>query len=466
MQTLLNFARSLAWGRLPGAYALAMCALLAPANLISDAMAQSGGLTVEALIGDSVSNPDDARYKPVAEAIERFGNKDQVGARAFLDQAVSKNSKLPPAGVLMAKMQLLSGNSAAVRPALEQAVQEDSADDPEPYLLLAEEALAGNRTIEADALFDKAVSLIETYDSNAKRKRQFQIRGYRGRAVIAERRQNWEKAEADLRKWIEQDPDEASAHQRLGQVLFMFQKDDKDREGFKSLNKAKSLNKELPDPYVSAALLYSRNGKTARAMEAFEKAFQQSGSDSTTLVAYGQALLKAGQIEKAESVLKRARSSAGDSENVWLLSGVASRMAGNPTTAVEHLLQALAMSPSNRDVLNQLSLALLESPGDDTNQRAFQFANLNRQLNPKNPDVNVTLAWVLYQIGDRANATKALQAGLRGGALSADGSLLLAKVLLASDDKKNAKRVLESALKDDRGIFVGRAEANQLLGSL
>lgn len=426
----------------------------------------SSRLTAEALIGDSVSKPDDARYSDVAEAIQRFRNRDQLSARTFLERAVQKNSKLPPVGILLAKMQLLSGNSAGVRPALEQAVQEDSATDPEPYLLLAEEALAGQRTIEADALFDKAVRLIADYSSNAKRKRQFQIRAYRGSAIIAERRKNWEKAESDLRSWLEQDPDNAGAQQRLGQVLFQFQQNDKDREGFEAFTTARRLNDKLPSPYVSAALMYSRLGKTARAMEAFEKAFGESGDDETTLVSYAQALVKAGQLSKAESVLKKARSVAPTTNSVWLLSGVASRMAGNSEAAEGYLMKALALSPSNRDVLNQLALALLDSGKDEDKARALQFAQLNQQLNQKNPDINVTYAWVLYQNGDLRNANTALRQGLQGGALSPDGSFLLAKVLLARDDKANAKKLLESALKSDQGIFVERKEAEEILGTL
>lgn len=445
-------------------------ALLALSTLVQPAAAQSpesaGRLTAEALIGDSVSNAEDARYSAVGEAIQRFRNRDQIGARAFLDQAVQKNPKLPPVGVLMAKMQLLAGNSQAVRPALEQAVQEDSGDDPEPFLLLAEDALSGKRTIEADALFDKAVALIESYDANAKRKRQFQIRAYRGSSVIAQRRKNWEKAEADLRKWLEQDPDNASAHQSLGNVLFKYQEDAKDSEGFDEFSKAKQLNDSLPSPYVSAALLYSSNGKTARAMEAFEKAFRESGTDKTTLVSYAQALVKAGQLDKAESVLQKARKSAGDSESVWLLSGVTARMQGDLAKAEQHLMRALALTPSNRDVLNQLALTLIESSDDADKRRAVQFATLNRQVNTNNPDVNVTLAWVLYQTGDARNATRALQQGLQGGALSPDGSFLLAKVLLARDDKVNAKRLIESALKNDQGIFIKRSEAEKILGTL
>ncbi|QDT70113.1 bacteriophage N4 receptor, outer membrane subunit [Planctomycetes bacterium MalM25] len=431
-----------------------------------DAPAPAGRLTAEALIGDSVSNADDARYSAVGEAIQRFRNRDQIGARAFLEQAVQKNPKLPPVGVLMAKLQLLAGNSKGVRPALEQAVQEDSGDDPEPFLMLAEDALSGQRTIEADALFDKAVALIESYNANAKRKRQFQIRAYRGSAIIAQRRKNWEKAEADLRKWLEQDPDNASAHQNLGNVLFKYQDDAKDREGFDEFKTAKELNKSLPSPYVSAALLYSSNGKTARAMEAFEQAFRESGSDKTTLIAYAQALVKAGQLDKAESILQKARGAAGESESVWLLSGVAARMQGDLKKAEQHLMQALALTPSNRDVLNQLALTLIESSDEADKRRAVQFATLNRQVNTNNPDVNVTLAWVLYQTGDARNATRALQQGLQGGALSPDGSFLLAKVLLARDDKVNAKRLIESALKNDQGIFIKRSEAEKILGTL
>ncbi|TWT97065.1 tetratricopeptide repeat protein [Botrimarina colliarenosi] len=447
---------------------LLLAAGVAPAIAQSsdDANTQVAAIGVEALIGDSVSNPSDARYSDVAEAIQRFRNRDQLSARTFLERAVQKNPKLPPVGVMLAKLQLLSGNAAAVRPALEQAVQEDSAGDPEPYLLLAEEALAGQRTIEADALFDKAVQLINDYSANAKRKRQFEIRAYRGRAIIGERRKDWEQAESDLRKWIEQDPDEASAQQRLGQVLFQYQTDEKDRQGFEAFTKAKQLNKELPSPYVSAALMYSRNGKTARAMEAFEKAFRESGTDQTTLIAYAQALVKANQLDKAESVLKKARDVAPDADSVWLLSGVAARMAGDSKAAEQYLMKALSLSPSNRDILNQLALTLLESGDEGAKARALQFAQLNQQLNQNNPDINVTLAWVLYQNGDARNATTALRQGLQGGALSPDGSFLLAKVLLERDDKTNAKRLLESALKSDQGIFVERKEAEQILSTL
>ena len=428
--------------------------------------AENSRLTAENLIGDSVSDPNGARYSDVAEAIQRFRNRDQLAARNFLERAVQKDTKLPPVGILLAKLQLLGGNGNAVRAALEQAVQDDSANDPEPYLMLAEQALAGGRSIEADALFDKAAQLIDAYDVNGKRKRNLKIRAYQGRALIAQRRKDWGQAETDLRAVLKEDPELAAAWNRLGQVLFMYQEDDKDREGFNALSEAKKLNDELADPYVTAAILYNRNGKTGRAMDAFDKAYRASGNEATTLLPYAQALMQAGQLDKAAQILERGRSAIGEQHSIWLLSGVAARMSGDTAGAEQFLMRSLALSPMNREVLNQLALTLLESDADGAKSRAQQFAQLNQQLNPNNPDINITLAWVLFQNGDSRNATSALRQGLQGGALSPSGSFLLAKVLLVRDDKANAKRLLESALKSDQGIFVERKEAEKLLGTL
>ena len=420
-------------------------------------------LTTEALIGDSVSEPNSDRYSDVTEAIKRFKNRDQIGARTFLERAVTKDPKLPPLGVMIAKMQLLAGNSNAVRPALERAVQEDSADDPEPFLLLAEQALAGGRTIEADALFDKAVALIDSFDANAKRKRRFVIRAHRGRAVVAERRQKWEQAEADLRKWLEEEPDNVTARTRLGQALFMLEDD---QAGYKEFLAAKRADDSLPNAFVSAATMYDRLGKTALAMRSFERAFESDADDETTLVAYAQALLKARDNEKAETVLQRARSVAPELSNVWLLSGVNARITGDDASARQYLQRAQNLAPSNRDVLNQLAQVLIDSEESADQQLAVQMAQMNAQLYPNNPDINITLAWVSFQTGQLAQANTALRKAIQGGSLTPDGSFLFAKMLVARNDKDNARALLESAMKDYQGLFVQRAEAEALLSTL
>ena len=439
-------------------------AAIAAAGLLISGGPAHAQLSTNALIGDSVSQPESPRFSDVNEAIKRFENRDILGARQFLESAKRKDSKLPPVGVMLAKMYGLTNNGAAVRPALEQSIN-DEADDPEPYLLLAETTLQAGQTIEADALFDKSVDLIQSYDANAKRKRALAIRAYRGRAAVAERRRNWTLAEQDLRAWLTEDPDNPAARTRLGQVLCML---DRVEEGRKEFVAAKQSDENRPSPYVLTASMYERRGLQAEALQEFEKAYAEDPKNETTLVTYAQSLVRADQLQKAGQILKQARSVSPTSFNVWLLSGVTARMAGSDDAAERALLQALALSPGSRDVYDQLAQVLADSEDADKKQRALQFAATNAKIYPNNADVNVTFAWALYQNGRSREATgalrKALQAG--GGALGADARVLVAKIFIAGNQTDNAKRLLNSALTDNQGIFVQRAEAEKLLASL
>ena len=443
-----------------GLVAAALAAVLGTADT-ADAQ-----LTTKALVGDSVSEPDSPRYTSVNEAIERFNNRDVLGARQFLETAKRQDPKLPPVGVMLAKMYGLTKNGAAVRPALEQSIN-DEADDPEPYLLLAESTLQANQTIEADALFDKSVRLIDGYDANAKRKRRLTIRAYRGRAAVAERRRNWDAAEADLRVWLEQDPDSAVARTRLGNVLCML---DRVEDGRKEFEAAKKLDDQRPSPFVMVANAYERKGQQAEALAEFKKAYAEPANktDETTLLTYAQALVRAGDLSTAGSVLQAARQTSPGSFNVWLLSGVAYRMAGQPDQAERAFMQALSLQPNSRDVFDQLSLVLVSQDDKAKKARGLQFAATNAKLYPNNADVLATLAWSYFENGRGSEATAALRKALQtgGGAFGADARVSVAKILVEAGQTENARRLLTSALGESAGIFVQRADAEKLLESL
>lgn len=439
-------------------------AFLALAAITASTSRAEAQVTPTRLIGDSVSAPDSSRYSDISAAIERFTNGDVVSARALLETAKRKEPKLPPVGVMLAKMYVLSNNGAAVRPALEQSIN-DEASDPEPYLILAESTLQANQTIEADALFDKSVDLIAAYEGNAKRKRGLTIRAYRGRATVAERRQNWEAAEADLRVWLKEAPDDATARTRLGQALCMLDRID---EGFKEFVAAKELDEKRANPYVMVATTYERRDQQAEALEQFVKAYEQDPKNETTLLTYAQSLIRAGKVKIAQRVLQEARSVAPGSFNVWLLSGVVQRMVGDLDQAERSLMQALSISPSSRDAFDQIA-QILSSQDDETKKaRGLQFAATSSKLYPNNADVNVTLAWALYQNNRSREATSALRKALQsgGGALGADARVLVAKIFITNGQVDNARRLLDSAIDNNRGIFVQRAEAEQLRKSL
>ena len=342
-------------------------------------------LTTEALIGDSVSDLGGSRYSDIDEAIKRFSNRDELGARTFLETAVRKNSKLPPVDLILAKMYLLSGNASAGMAYLEKTVM-DNPGDPEPFLILGDDAFRSGQTIHAEALYGRALTLIDAFQGNEKRKRSFVIRARNGHSAVAERRKNWQEAVDDLNILLKVDPDNATAHYRLGRALFMLKKA---REGYEEFKKASELEKDLPGPYVSAALMYEQLDERADANRAFERAVAENKTDTKTLTAYAGWLLKTGETDKAESTLADARRLEPENLDVLVLSGVAARMAKKMKPAEDYLVAALRLSPSNTAVVNQLALLLIDQPDDQKRRRALEFAQINATLQPNSSEAAI-----------------------------------------------------------------------------
>jgi superkiller protein 3 len=371
----------------------------------------------------------------------------------------------------MAKLYFLGGDEAAGRNALEATVS-TSPDDPEVFLILANAALQQGRTIDADALYDKALVLTEKFSENQKRKRNFEISGRRGRAAVAERRRNWGAAASDLRALLKVDPDNAMAHYRLGAALFMQAKTPQEfKAGYDEFVAAKKLDKDkaISNPYVSAALWYDQLGKKAEAQTAFERAVAEDKNNPNTMAAYTQWLIRNGSIDKAEAALAEARKANPNSLELLILSGVAARMAKKMKPAEDYFLQALSIAPSNGAVLNQLALLLADQNDKDKKDRALQFALINSRLNTQNSEAQITLSWVLYQLDRLAEANAAFADGVRLGMgnLSPDSSFLVAKMLVDQNRTDTAKQILTSALDNEsQGIFVNKQDAQALLASL
>jgi tetratricopeptide (TPR) repeat protein len=441
--------------------------LLGVLSIMSAAVAVLGQsaaaqITTDQLIGDAVSDAG-TKYTDVDEAIKRFNNRDVLGARKFLEAASAKSNSLPPVDLTLAKMFYMTGNNAGGQASLEKTVM-DNPGDPEAYLILGDQAMASGRTIEAEALYEKGLQLIEKFDGNAKRKRNFVIRARSGHSLVAERRKNWPTAVDDLTALLQVDPDNATAHYRLGRALFM---QNKSREGYDQFVKASELDKdkEIPNAYVSSALVYEQLGKRPEAQKAFDRAMSANKSDVKILIAYAQWLLQIGAEDKAETVLAEARKIEPENLDVLSLSGVAAKMAKKLKPAEDYFMAALRLAPSNGGVTNQLALLLVDQPDDAKRQRAVEFAKINATLRPESPEANTTLAWVLYQTGNNRDAGTALQKALQSGNLGPDSSYLVAKMLSDQNQADAAKQFLTRALDPTMsggGLFIMHDEAEAL----
>ncbi len=435
--------------------AAALLAVGLAGTLAAEARAQ---ITTQLLIGDAVSDPG-TRYGDVDEAIKRFSNRDPLGAQQFLEAALRKNPTLPPVDLLLAKMYILSGDTASALASLEKTASENPTD-PEPYLILGDQAISAGQTIQAEALYEKALGLIDGFKGNDKRKRSFIIRARTGRSLVAERRQDWDVASNDLKTLLSVDPDNAAGHYRLGRALFMQKKFP---EGNAEFAKASKLDKNLPNQDVAAALLYEQLGMRNEAKTAFENAVKANRDDVKTLNAYAQWLLATGDVARAEQALTAARRVAPEDLDTLVLSGVAARMGKKMKPAEDYFVAALRLSPSNAAVINQLALLLVEQPDEDKRQRAMEFARINAMLQPNSAEANITLAWVLYQVGNTRDAETALRKGLAARNMSPDSNYLVAKILADQNRPDVAKQFLTAALENSAGgLSVLRTEAEAL----
>ncbi len=417
-------------------------------------------ITPAFLIGEAVSLSNQS-YPDIDNAIQRFRNGDLQGAQLFLEKAAEKYPNLPPAEITLAKMQSVVRNAKAVHVLLESAVTKHP-NDPEAYLILADQAFSGGRTTEANVLYEKTEELLNKFDKNTKRKRNFTIRVLAGRAAVAERRRQWEEAAGLLKQWAELAPENATAHQRYGIVLFRLKKP---AEAFGQFKKSRELNPKAPHPYVLVGKLAAQEGDSEKAREAYEKAYAEEKSNTTTAQAYAEWLIQEDQLDNAQKVVSDLLKGDPNSISSLTLSSIIDQMNGKSEQAEKSLQKVLTLAPGNASATNLLAQLLIERDDPSARDRALSYAQANVRKYPNNGPSNITLAWVLYKLGHLEQANTALNAGIRAGGLSTDSTYLVARYLAENGKKEHAIKALTQAIGKS-SLLIHRKEAKELLAKL
>jgi tetratricopeptide (TPR) repeat protein len=448
--------------RLDGGMIVAiLTAVLATAGLPArEARAQ---ITAQTLIGKAVS--DDAQNQEVTGAINRFRDRDIDGCRAILERAKSNNAKLPPPGVMMAMLWLSVNQLGPARAELEDCVIKFS-KDPEPYLMMGDLAFQDRRVTDADMLFKEATRLAAEYTENAKRKRDFDIRCNAGSAAVAEARKQWELAQKHLQSWIDLDPDNASAHQRMGIVLFQLSKP---QEALEQFREAKKLDQKAVQPELAMARLYDDAKKRDTAKKLIEAAIKEAPKDPAVLLAASQWYLGQNDLERAKAIAEDALKLDTKSLEGRVVRGAIARVARDYATAEKFFYDAHVQSPGNFPASNSLALVLIESDDKDSRQRALEMAEANvamhRENSPQQVNALTTLAWVYYKLGRREDAEKILAQITQNNALTTDGAYYVAKLLSDRGEKDRARKILEEVLANEP-MFATRPDAVDLLAKL
>ncbi|MFM8283090.1 MAG: tetratricopeptide repeat protein [Planctomycetaceae bacterium] len=419
--------------------------------------------TAQMLIGKAVSDDDQAGE--VTNAIGRFMASDFDGCRATLERVRSANPKLPPTGVMMSMLWMNVNRIAEARAELEDTTLKFPAD-PEPFLMLGDLAFQDRRITESNLLFNQATELTKAFTENPKRKRDFEIRCNAGMAAVAEARRQWDAARKHIEAWMALDPDNASARQRLGIVLFQLGEEDKALEQFRE---SKKLDPKSLQPELWMARLYSDAKKRDVARKQIEAAVKAAPGDVGVLLGAAEWYLAQNDLDAAKTNAEAAL--AADEKNLAakLLRGTVARVARDYRTAERFLNEAHVQSPGNFPASNSLALVLIESEEKESRQRALEMAEANVAMYRDNgaitPNALTTLAWIYYRLGRRDDAEKVLARVTQGNSLPTDGAYYLAKVLSDRGDNDKARAILEQVLGGD-AFFSTRADAVDLLDKI
>lgn len=420
-------------------------------------------VTAQSLVGKAVSG--DAEFQDITSGINRFRDRDIDGCRAMFQRAFSNNPKLPPPGVLMSMLWLSVNQLQAARGELEQTVIEHP-EDPEPYLMLGDLAFQERRVTDAETLFSRGVALTDAYESNAKRKRDFQIRGFAGLAAVAEARKQWPLAEEQLKGWLELDPDSASGHQRMGIVQFQL---GKPSEALAEFREARNLDDNAVQPELAMARLYDEKNDSEKARRLIELAIESSPQDPAVLLASAQWYLGQNDLQSAAKQTEAALALDEKSLEAKIVRGAIARVERDYATAEKFFSAAHTQSPLNFPASNSLALVLIESDNDESRQRALEMAEgnvaLHRENSPQQVNALTTLAWVFYKLGRREDAEQILTQISQSNQLTSDGAYYVARLLADRGESQRAQTILEQVLGREP-VFATRADAEDLLKQL
>ena len=422
-----------------------------------------GQITAQTLVGKAVS--DDAQHGDINNAIGRFRDRDIVGCRALLERARSNNPKLPPPGVMMSVLWLGVNQLQPARAELEDTAVKFPGD-PEPYLMLGDLAFQDRRITDADVLFLKATELTTAFTENAKRKRDFEIRCHAGSGAVAESRKQWDVAQKHLSGWLELDPDNASARQRLGIVLFQL---GKEQEALAEFKEAKKLDEKAVHPELAMARLYDDAKQRDTAKKLIEQAVKSAPQDPAVLLATAQWYVGQNDLPAATVNADKALKLDPKSLEAKVVRGAIARVARDYTTAEKFFNEAHVQSPGNFPASNSLALVLVETDDKESRQRALEMAEANvamhRDGSPHQANALTTLAWVYYKLGRREDAEKILSQISQNNQLTTDGAYYVAKLLVDRGEKDRARKILEEVLTNE-AMFATRADAVDLLATL
>lgn len=372
-----------------------------------------------------------------------------------------KHPDWPPPRVLLARLLFAADQQQMGRRVLEQAAA-DSLDHPDVFLSLGTVALADGRLSDAQLNFIKARSLVVGGRFSEELAGRYQRESHEGLAAVAEGREDWKTAQAELLASLELEPKNGAIRQRLARMLFRQEKSD---EAFAALEQAVKDAPQLEPAGVSMAWLWSQKGNTKKAEEWFAYAVKAEPQNPRPLLAQAAWLIDQGRSKDAAVSIDAAVKLDPKSREAQQMKGLIEWHARDLAAAEKTLEPVYHAQPANLIVANLFALTLIDQDDPVKRSRGLKIAETTARQNPRSSEALATVGWGCYRVGQVDQAEKILRASVSAARATPDVAYYLARVLVDKSYDQDALKLLESALKLP-GAFAHRDDAAALLKTL
>ena len=445
-----------------------LCGLFASLLIASTPVVLQAQVTGEAIL-ENVVDDYGPKYSDVDSAVESIRAGRGADALESLKKAKEKNPNLAPADTMLAEILFRSNQAPQAQQSLQEAVK-NAPNDPGAYVYLGELSLQSGRLAEAKLLLDKAVELLEPYNENQKRKNRMIVGAYGGLTTLSEVQEDWPRAKELLEVSLQADPDNSLTQTRLGRVLFkMSESRDDERQVYNIFKELHSKDEKTAHPDVNMALLYQQAGKPDNAKQMMTRAAEKDANNIRTRLAVAKWALGNSEFDLAKTNAEAALGMDANSLEAKLYIGLVNRFQNDLVAAEEMLKDAHLQSPTHLGANTQLALVLIDQSDERKRAQALTYARMLAQLYPdlkenSGRESAVTLAWVLYKMGQQTSAERAIQQTINTGGtrLSADSSFHAAQILYDGGLTDASRRLLEQAVANETA-FPSRKAAEQLL---
>lgn len=346
---------------------------------------------------------------------------------AFISKAVELNPTEVAPRLALIELQLRNKDSKAALAAAQNAL---AAIPDKPELL---DALGRTQQISGDsnqalATYSKLAAIQPASPTASMRMAEIQLAN-----------KNKDEALKSLRRALEIKPDLLEAQRGLIMLLM----DGKKQQDAFAL--ARTIQKQRPKEAVGFVLegdIYASGKQWPEAIAAYRSGLKQVQAPELTIKVH-TALLASGNTAEAEKTATAwSREYPKDIVFRMYLGDVATAQK-EYASAVQHYRLALDLQPNNALALNNLAWV----SGQLKLPKALEYAEKANQLAPNQPPFMDTLAMLLADKGDSAQAIELLRKALSVSPQAAAIQLNLAKVLLSAGRKDEARKELEALAK-------------------